>query len=72
MRFKIFIFSIKKLFMITDEQNLTALGNIHVVDIENGSKGSDVIIPDLNSSIIEDINGDRDISGKLYYLFKSN
>jgi len=61
------------LFIITDEQCLTALEDIHVVDIENEIKGSEIIIPGLNSSIAnKDVDGNHDISGKLYYIFKKN
>ena len=61
--------------MIIEGQNLTALEDINAMEMENENKEPDIIIPvpDLNSSMAtKDINGDHDISGKLYYLFKSN
>lgn len=55
--------------MIIDEQNVTVMDDIHVIDMENEDKGSDIIIPDLNSSItIKDINGDYNMSGKLCFI----
>lgn len=61
--------------MIIEGQNLTALEDINAMEMENENKEPDIIIPvpDLNSSMAtNNINGDHDISGKLYYLFKSN
>ena len=60
--------------MITEGQNLTTMEDINAMEIENENKESNIIIPvpELNSSMTtKDINGDHDISGKLYFLFKS-
>jgi len=62
------IFSIKKLFVISDEQHLTVCEGIHVDDImDNEDKALDITIPDFNTSIaIKNVNGDHDnVSGKL-------
>lgn len=61
--------------MITERQNLTALEDINAMEMENENKepGIIILVPDSNSTMaIKYINSDHHISGKLYYLFKSN
>jgi hypothetical protein len=38
--------------MISDEKNLTVCEDIHVDDIGNEDKALDIIIPDLNTSML--------------------